>query len=419
MEAGGALKALSVFAMRVAYATQPVESGVYSHFRALRERCAACCVEFVGVSAGARASADPTAQREDPCCFWIAPHEIDPKRAAQAFVLWVGDNRIDAVISVGDPVINSALPFLPDNVVCLSRCYHNTAHSYGVSTFGWEFVDHIIATTPRQQEDLRLRGFTGELVKLIPHGVRLESFHGAHRRSGNPIVVGYLGRLDEYQKGILTIAKVAAILSKRQVPFELRVAGSGPDEVALVRALDDAFPGGARALVGPVSPTQVPGFLRSLDIFIFPSRFEGFGIVLIEAMAAGAVPVASRIEGVTDFIIDDGTSGILIPIDDAVAMADAVQALGTDSSSRAAMAIAAVGAARERFNDDDMCEAYLRLLRAPPRYDRKGRPRSWSEFRMNPAFRRTLGSYLPRAVKATLRRLAELRRLSQYGKTTR
>jgi len=368
---------------------------------------------MLGVAAGARASADSGAHLEDPFCFLIAPQEKDPKLAAQAFVLWAGEHHLDAVISVGEPVINSALPFLPDDIVCLSRCYHNTAHSYRVASFGSEFVDHIVATTPRQQEDLRRRGIPESLVKVIPHGVNVAAFQGAQRHSGSILKVGYLGRLDEYQKGILTIAEVASMLASRRFPFELGVAGSGPDEAALGRALDEAFPGGARALVGPVRGTEVPGFLRSLDVFLFPSRFEGFGIVLIEAMAAGAVPVASRIDGVTDFIIEDGSSGILVPMDDAVAMADAIQALGTDASRRATMAASAMRSARERFSDEDMCEGYLRLLRAAPRQDRRRRPRPWSEFRMNPAFCRTLGSYLPRTMKAALRRLAELRRQSQ------
>jgi len=75
---------------------------------------------------------------------------------------------------------------------------------------------------------------------------------------------------------------------------------------------------------------NVPAVLAEADIYVFPSRYEGFGLSLVEAMACGCVPVASAIHGVTDTIVDDGGTGRLFPIGDWQRAADCIVRLTAD-----------------------------------------------------------------------------------------
>jgi glycosyltransferase involved in cell wall biosynthesis len=81
---------------------------------------------------------------------------------------------------------------------------------------------------------------------------------------------------------------------------------------------------------------QIPGFLAGAELFVLPSRREGFPMVLLEAGAAGATVVAASCIGVPE-IIADGVTGRLVPVDDAEALADAITALLSDPEERARM----------------------------------------------------------------------------------
>ena len=82
--------------------------------------------------------------------------------------------------------------------------------------------------------------------------------------------------------------------------------------------------------LGAVPPADVPALVARHDVLLMPSRYEGFGYTLVEAMAGGCVPVASRVRGSTDFIVDDGRTGFLFPVGDANAAADLLRSLGAD-----------------------------------------------------------------------------------------
>ena len=147
----------------------------------------------------------------------------------------------------------------------------------------------------------------GVPLSLVPNFTDLTAYpvRGA---MGHPPVIGALGRLHE-QKGFDILIRAAAILRDRDVPFRLRIAGEGPDHALLERLVGELGLGAQVELVGWVSP---PGpFLSGLDLFAVPSRYEPFGLVVIEAMAAGVPVVASDLEGPRE-ILEQGRLGYLV-----------------------------------------------------------------------------------------------------------
>ena len=79
--------------------------------------------------------------------------------------------------------------------------------------------------------------------------------------------------------------------------------------------------------MGSVPASAVPRLLADHDVFIMPSRYEGFGLTILEAMAAGVVPVVSRIAGVTDTIVTHAQDGLLFPMGNAQAAASLIKEL--------------------------------------------------------------------------------------------
>jgi glycosyltransferase involved in cell wall biosynthesis len=110
---------------------------------------------------------------------------------------------------------------------------------------------------------------------------------------------------------------------------------------------------------------DIPDLLRASDVFVFPSVFEGLGLALIEAMAAGCVCVASAVGPVTG-ILRDGVDGFLVPPGDAAALARAVLVAMDDAPRRKSLSAAARESATRRFDPEaaaDRLEAiYERVL---------------------------------------------------------
>jgi glycosyltransferase involved in cell wall biosynthesis len=94
---------------------------------------------------------------------------------------------------------------------------------------------------------------------------------------------------------------------------------------------------------------DIPDLLRACDLFLFPSLFEGLGLALIEAMAAGSVCIASAVGPVAE-IVRDGVDGLLVPAGDAAALATAVLGVIDDGPRRKELGSAAAEAAARRFD---------------------------------------------------------------------
>ena len=194
---------------------------------------------------------------------------------------------------------------------------------------------------------------------------RLRTRWGVGRQT---VLLAYVGRLESY-KGIdaLLAAMERAVAGGAGGPWlELVVAGDGPRRQAVesfiargeggarTRLLgfvpnDWAAPaGGGGTAAGAESPLTVRAVLSAADIFVMPSHWEGWGLALGEAMAAGLPAVGSDVPAVRE-LIADGQTGLLVPPRDPGALAEALRRLAGDAELRRRMGAAARHRIAERF----------------------------------------------------------------------
>lgn len=108
-----------------------------------------------------------------------------------------------------------------------------------------------------------------------------------------------------------------------------------------------------------VSPNdQIPQYMACMDVFALPSYREGFGMVIIEAEAMGVSVVASNVPGPADAIRHEVT-GLMVPVRDAVALAEALQVLLRDPAKRTAYGVAAAAFARDSFEQKKFLQYVL------------------------------------------------------------
>ena len=170
-------------------------------------------------------------------------------------------------------------------------------------------------------------------LRVVPNFAALEVFppRDAWRE---PPVIGALGRLHE-QKGFDILVRAAALLRDDGVAFRLRIGGEGEDRPLLEGLIREFGLADRVELAGWISP---PGpFLADLDLFVMPSRYEPFGLVVIEAMAAGVPILASALEGPQE-ILDGGRLGRLFHSEDPEALAQAMKAALAEPAALRALA---------------------------------------------------------------------------------
>ncbi|WP_280418153.1 glycosyltransferase family 4 protein [Nocardia carnea] len=168
----------------------------------------------------------------------------------------------------------------------------------------------------------------------IPNGVDVQAFRRAPLLPGYPRpgrTVLFLGRYDEPRKGMQVLLGALPALVARHPDVEILVVGRG-DEARLRREAGPL----ARHLrfLGQVTDAEKASAMRSADVYVAPNLGgESFGIILIEAMAAGTAVVASELDAFRR-VLRDGTAGVLVPTGDSTALAGALDELLTDDIRR-------------------------------------------------------------------------------------
>ena len=173
------------------------------------------------------------------------------------------------------------------------------------------------------------------------------------------ILCVFLGRLT-FDKGLVELIKAFVLSASRQTDLWLLLAG--PDEEKMRIRLRDYVPEEMNQRMLFSGFTQNPEqILAASDFLCLPSHREGFGMVIIEAAAVGVPAIGTRIHGVTD-AIEDAQTGLLVPLGDVDALAEAITFW---SESPQALAIYSK-AARERvismFEQKKIVEYYVQYF---------------------------------------------------------
>lgn len=199
-------------------------------------------------------------------------------------------------------------------------------------------------------------GVPADKIRVIPNGIDASWFRVPRDPSPEPLVI-FVGRLVP-EKGPQTIVDAMSDILEDFPSAKLVVAGDGPMEGELRRRIYLAGLGQAVQLAGRQDDEGLRNLYSRAWAATFPSSYEPFGIVALEAMSTGAPCVVGDAGGLAE-IVDDGFTGLKVRPDDPAALASAVKTLFSDSALRDRLTSVARTVALTEYSWDDIARRTL------------------------------------------------------------
>lgn len=196
----------------------------------------------------------------------------------------------------------------------------------------------------------------------VPNGIDTSRFSTRYTPHREPCRVLSVGRLVPEKNFGLLFHAVAHILPKLKVSLEIWLVGDGPERVKLEKLADDLGLGSIVTFFGEHdSPEKL---MSSVTLFVSTSNYEGFGLAVAEAMAAGIPVIATDSGGVSEVM---GETGCLIPVGDVLSLGDEIARYLACSDSELRHS-GSMGAKRvlENFSEESWFETWNRIYKVEP-----------------------------------------------------
>jgi glycosyltransferase involved in cell wall biosynthesis len=236
-----------------------------------------------------------------------------------------------------------------------------------------KIITHLIANSKETKRSILHNNknlIPADKIKVIYNGINLKQFDNIpgvnlYPRRENEILIGNASRLIP-QKGQKYLVEMAEILKKKNLDFKILIAGDGPLESSLKLMARQAGIENQIVFLGFID--NIKAFMENIDVFVLTSLGEGFGYVLIEAMACKKPVVAFNNSSIPEIVIPDET-GFLINNQDMATFTQKVESLINDPTIRESFGIAGRRRVEEVFDvakTEKELEHFLVRLKSSP-----------------------------------------------------
>lgn len=205
------------------------------------------------------------------------------------------------------------LPFCKRKAKVVHIIHNDVDIFYRIASINAKYVDGWITPTPGVKEnfDKYTNQRYADKVTPIFHGVESPNKYGIQSHRGEKLSIVFTGVLYEH-KGVLLFPQIVKKLREAHIEFHFTIIGNGIERDRLEKEMHQDIHDGYVEFTGFIPPEQVYQKMANAHIFLYPTRIDSFGLVIAEAMMNGAVPVVSRLSGITDALVIDGQCGYLV-----------------------------------------------------------------------------------------------------------
>ncbi|MFZ2658307.1 MAG: glycosyltransferase family 4 protein [Victivallales bacterium] len=295
-------------------------------------------------------------------------------------------------VTMGYPLAIYAVDFFRRNKIpCVLRCCGEDMQKYPEIGYGYRLDDRIdslvkskyplfdgfVALTPSVKEEYLNLGIPEKKIHIIPNGVNTAKFAeikagidkaAIKRKFGldeNKMLILTVGRYHP-KKGFDLIPSIAQILKSKGVDFQWAVAGKNTSEILRkftggcdgIKSIEDFAKSGGEIFSLPSN--DLIELYCAADIFVLPTLIETFGMVLVEAMAAGLPIITTDAPGVRD-VISENVNGLKVPVKNPEAVADMVCSLIRDQALSGRLSENSIRQAKDFYDWKSITGKYILL----------------------------------------------------------
>jgi glycosyltransferase involved in cell wall biosynthesis len=265
-----------------------------------------------------------------------------------------------------------------------------------------EVIDHFI-THSRYIFEILVNKFPHRLkdITYLPFGIPLQPSIERNLNTYKPLQMVFLGRHDK-AKGVYDLFEIDRKLKARNVYVDWLILGKGPETVGLQQQWN-----GQHNVVfeSPLSYADLMLFLGRADVMVFPTKFEGFPVALLECMSQGCVPVVTDLPGGIRELIADGENGFKCGMDDHQAFAVAIENLHFNRRKLAEMQNRVSAIIFENYNAVHQSPRYQELFYSLSICDMKPRHHEVNRKIGSRLDQPYIASFLVKSLRTALRKL--------------
>lgn len=218
--------------------------------------------------------------------------------------------------------------YYPNMIEIISVIHNSNESVYSAYLEFKECIDLFIGVSQDIQKDMIQRGIAPDKVYSMTCPFTCEAvLNRTYTESREyPICIGYAGRIEYIQKRMDLLLKFIELLVSRKVNFKIELAGDGLAKEEMKKFIEEKHLEKYITFIGKIHREEIPYFWKTQDISINLSDFEGHSISQLEAMANGAIPIATAVSGSNEDITND-VNGYIVSVGDYKSAADKVEFL--------------------------------------------------------------------------------------------
>ncbi len=278
------------------------------------------------------------------------------------YLFWVEKIRPDIILSNYN-FISQFMSFFGRRIKLIHIIHNDTEDFYRVALIMKSKTSLWVAPTPLVKAkfiEYSNNSVSEEKVVVINHGVERSKKIKADYFE-KPLRILFAGALYKH-KGVDLLSRIFSQLRFLNFDFEATIIGSGPLSSGLLEEISRLNLQGNVRILGQMNYPDTRRLMSNSDVLLFPTRIESFGLVIIEAMMEGVIPIVSLLPGITDNIINEGVSGYLV--EDYLNPDEFIEKilLLNDLGNRLKMSQSAMSIAESKFSLDCMINEYRKIL---------------------------------------------------------
>ncbi|TAM53874.1 MAG: glycosyltransferase family 1 protein [Acidobacteria bacterium] len=244
---------------------------------------------------------------------------------------YLAGHAFDCIVLNDCRYAQASLGMLSEKTIAMPIIHNNQNDVYATACANPDAWNVAIGVSPKVTQVAQGR-VPGKVVRTVLNGVSAptpEAF-GRRMRLAGKMALLFVGRVSHRDKGALYLAEIVRKCVARGIDCELTIVGAGESLEDVQRRAKQFGLGERVRAVGVLSRDGVYEEMLKHHVLVMPSHYEGLGLVALEAQACGCVPVASRLQGITDHALVDGETGTLVDVGDVEGFAEAIERLYRD-----------------------------------------------------------------------------------------